>query len=52
MPNDIVIQNLLRAMAQQQEKSPYAAELREETHVLPAFCGLPRVIRAFPAQTH
>lgn len=30
------------------EPARYAEEFREETRVLPALCGLPRIIRAFP----
>lgn len=26
----------------------FIPELREETHILPSICGLPRIIRAFP----
>lgn len=42
-----LLMRLARAVAQ--GPSPYAAELREETHVLPSFGNLPRVIRAFEA---
>jgi hypothetical protein len=47
---DELMRIIMQAQAEQQQviaRSPYLPQFREEHRVIPALCGLPRIIRAF-----